>query len=147
MYNDSFLKLRIETSINEGDAREKLASNAIDVFASHPFTGVGPGQFYLYSYNHTSFSHNSFTEIAANMGIIGLILFLLLLFSPLFKEIKNYLYNKGDKSIIKLNILFFLSFILINNIYVFYLTTYGMMFFFLIVMIQKKNNIKYRFNG
>lgn len=137
IYNDSFLKLRVDLSVESGDARATLAKEAIYVFLNHPFTGVGPGQFYQYASNRTSFSHNAYTEIAANMGIVGIILLLSLMVNPILKELKNP--NKGDKAVKKLNLLFFFSFLLINNIYVFYLTTYGMIFFFIIIMIQKKN--------
>src|SRR5690606_17502989 len=49
IYNDSFLKLRVDLSVESGDARATLAKEAIYVFLNHPFTGVGPGQFYQYA--------------------------------------------------------------------------------------------------
>ncbi|HRP31126.1 MAG TPA: O-antigen ligase family protein [Agriterribacter sp.] len=137
VYDNSFLKARVDQSLESGDGREVLAMDAIIVFLHHPIVGVGPGQFFLYSSDKHSFSHNSFTEIAANMGIVGITLLLLLFVQPFLKEFKTR--NQGDKAIRKLNLLFFASFILYNNFYVFYLTTYGMIFFFLIIMIQKKN--------
>ena len=137
IYNNSYLRTRVENSIESGDLRETLTLDAINVFIDHPFTGVGPGQFYLFSVNKISFSHNSYTEMAANMGIIGIILLLILYIKPLWKEVKSYSY-KMEKDLSRLNILFFSSFVLINNIYVFYLTTYGMIFLFIVIMIQKR---------
>ncbi len=137
IYDNSFLKTRVTQSIESGDGRETLAKEAIMIFLQHPITGVGPGQFFLYASNKSSFSHNSFTEMAANTGIAGLLLLLFLFIQPFLKEFRNQ--HRGDKAIRKLNLLFFFSFILYNNFYVFYLTTYGMIFFFLVIMIQKKN--------
>ena len=137
IYSNSFLKLRVDTYTESRDPRQRLAEEAINVFMDHPFTGVGPGQFYLYAFNRSSFSHNSYTEIAANMGIVGIILIVALFFKPLIRELGSGGRKKFDISLKKLNILFFTAFILINNIYVFYLTTYGMMFFFIVLVIQK----------
>jgi O-antigen ligase len=138
IYNSSYLKVRVEKASHQGDLREGLVRDAINVFEDHPVLGVGPGQFYNYSYNQSSFSHNSFAEMAANFGFIGIIILLVLFFKPLFLSVKNFYRKNANRKIVKLNILFFTSFILINNIYVFYETTYGMIFFFLIIMIQKK---------
>lgn len=137
IYENSFLKLRVNDAIESGDSRGDLATQAIIVFLQNPLTGVGPGQFILHTESKSNFSHNSFTEIAANMGVFGILLLLLLYFQPIIREIRYY--GLGDKALSKLNILFFFSFILYNNFYVFYLTTYGMMVFFLILMIQRKN--------
>lgn len=137
IYENSFLKLRVNDAIESGDSRGDLVTEAIIVFLQNPLTGVGPGQFFLHTESKSNFSHNSFTEIAANMGVFGILLLVFLLFQPFIREMRYY--GLGDKALSKLNILFFFSFILYNNFYVFYLTTYGMIFFFLVLMIQRKN--------
>lgn len=142
-YNNSYLKFRVDESVQFGDTRTNLFKDAFNIFKEHPFTGVGPGQYSLYSYYDGTFSHNSFSESAANLGIVGLLLLIFLLVNPLRSSIKMYLgrgYNVYN-NLLKLNILFFSFFILYNNFYVFYLTTYGMIFFIVIINIQK--NIKY----
>ena len=144
VYQNSFIKERVDSSISSGkESRVDLAKEAIYVFSDHPLTGVGPGQFYLYGTNKESFSHNSYTEMAANLGILGLLLVLFLFVKPFLSSIKIF-QNKRfkNRSILKLNILFFLFFIIYNNFYVFYLTTYGMIFFMIIVSIQEKTLIK-----
>lgn len=139
-YENSFLKKRVDISIQSDDARERLINEAVNVFIDNPFLGVGPGQFFLYESTKQSFSHNSYTEIAANLGIIGLILLLIIFVRPLIKAIKTFFIDKNPShsSLNKLNILFFATFILYNNFYVFYLTTYGMMFFIVIISVQEK---------
>ena len=141
LYNNSYLKNRVEQSLESGDSRGQLINDAITVFKEHFFTGVGPGQFYLYSFNKSSFSHNSYAEMAANLGIVGLVLLLILYVTPFIQSIRIYFANKkiAKRSILKLNIYFFFFFLLYNNFYVFYLTTFGMMFFMIVLNIQKKN--------
>lgn len=138
-YNRSFLQDRVEEGIaNNGGPRAQLAKRAVNVFLEHPITGVGPGQFMFYS-KMNLFSHNSFTEIAANSGIFGLILIVLIFFRPFTRSIRRLLLSNKFKqsSLTKLNVLFFGTFILYNIFYAFYETLYGMLFFMIIVYIQK----------
>jgi O-antigen ligase len=65
--------------------RINLYKDAINEFISHPFTGIGTNGLYVYP-------HNIFLEIGAENGIIGLVLFLLLVFYVI-KLIKKYNYN------------------------------------------------------
>jgi O-antigen ligase len=140
-YNDSYLKLRIDESLAEGDSRQFLIQGAYRVFISNPIFGVGPGQFrFMNEYAFPIFSHNSFTEIGANYGAIGIILIFILFFQPLIIEIVKFSKTFKIQSLNYLNILFFLTFILYNNFYTFYLTTNGMLFFSLILIIQSKIN-------
>ncbi|MEL4455020.1 O-antigen ligase family protein [Lutimonas vermicola] len=140
-YKNSYLKYRVDEAVQYGDSRQDLIKDAFNVFQNNAFTGVGPGQYALYSFHKGSFSHNSFTEAAANLGIIGLIILLILLITPFLNSLRVYFKNiySKNKNILKLNILFFSIFILYNNFYVFYLTTYGMIFFMIIVHLPRKN--------
>lgn len=142
-YNNSYLKYRVDESVKFGDARGSLVVDAFNIFRNNAFTGVGPGQYAIHSVRKGAFSHNSFTEAAANLGIVGIILLFILLIRPLLESLRM-VFERGYHSsnrLLKLNMLFFLTFILYNNFYVFYLTTFGMIFFVIVLSIQKK--IKY----
>jgi len=62
--------------------REDLMERAGIVALAHPLTGIGMGNFHTYSI-HEKRAHNSFLEIAAELGIFGLIAFVILIISPL----------------------------------------------------------------
>lgn len=134
IYGNSQIKSRISTT--KEDSREVLILDAIDVFTNNPLLGVGLGQFPRYS-SLGQFSHNSYTEILAEQGIVGGILISLLFFSPI---VKSYRLLKSDlkNPVYKLNLLFFLTFLFYNNAYVFYKVSFAMIYFFLIVTAQNK---------
>ncbi len=138
IYSNSQVKNRVSNTVV--DSREVLVKEAINVFIENPIFGVGLGQFPYYN-TYGLFSHNSYTEIMSEHGIIGLILLLILFLNPFFKSLKNFKHNISDPRI-KLNVLFFFTFLLYNNAYVFYKATYAMMYFFLIISIQNNFNQK-----
>lgn len=135
-YQNSQIKNRMDKSAD--DPRGDLAQQAMAVFADHPFIGVGLGQFPRYNKSGL-FSHNSYTEILAEHGVIGGILLLILFGIPTFKSLKN-LRLDSKNSFNRLNFLFFTTFILYNNAYVFYKANFAMLFFFLIVSIQNNSS-------
>ncbi|MGQ9678678.1 MAG: O-antigen ligase family protein [bacterium] len=63
------------------------AEAAITLFQSHPLTGAGIGgfnqEFNLYEGERGDYPHNLFLEVAAELGLVGLILITLLLFIPI----------------------------------------------------------------
>lgn len=63
------------------------AEVAIAMFREHPFTGVGIGgfdqEFNLYESERGDYPHNLFLEVAAELGLLGLLLITLLLFIPI----------------------------------------------------------------
>ena len=136
-YQNSQIKSRISKSAE--DSRKDLASEALNVFADYPVLGVGLGQFPIYS-KSGQFSHNSYTEILAEHGIIGGILLLFLFGVPTLKSYHNLKKNCKDP-MLRLNFMFFISFLLYNNAYVFYKASYAMIYFFLIISIQNKLNV------
>jgi O-antigen ligase len=71
-----------EDETGSAQEREDLMVRAGTVALAHPLTGVGMGNFHTYSI-HEKRAHNSFLEIAAELGIFGLIAFLVLIISPL----------------------------------------------------------------
>jgi len=67
--------------------REDLMVRAGTVALAHPLTGIGMGNFHAYSIREKR-AHNSFLEIAAELGIFGLIAFLVLIISP-FRSLRQ----------------------------------------------------------
>lgn len=139
IYSNSNIQQRV--SSNTEDARAHLAKRGIEVFLENPLTGVGLGQFPLQT-KLRQFTHNSYAEVLSEQGIIGGILLLIILFVPFIKGIKRL---KKDKTnpFLKLQLLFFATFILYNNFYVFYKFPYAMFYFFTIVSMQDSFAMKY----
>ena len=75
-YQQSALSQRNEMSIHE-DERMILLREAIEVGCEHPIIGVGPGNFKLFSSPHL-FSHNTYAELFANTGIIGALIYIIM---------------------------------------------------------------------
>jgi O-antigen ligase len=63
-------------------ARRDLLERAKDVAANHLIVGVGMGNYPMYSL-HEQRAHNSFLEISAELGVLGLIAYLIMIFAPL----------------------------------------------------------------
>ncbi len=139
IYSNSHMKTRVERGISEGDSREYLMKDALDVFMDHPFLGVGPAQFAFYGkYHPGSYSHNSYLEAATNLGVTGVLLILILFFKPLHNSLRI-----RDKGLKHVSIMFLLFFILFNNLYVFYWSIMEMMFFFLVTEIYYLDKRRY----
>lgn len=76
-YDNSFLKVRSEQDAKD-DVRGVLMQDAIKVGFEHPIMGVGPGNYVRYSFNK-HFSHCTYTELFANTGVVGFIIYVILL--------------------------------------------------------------------
>ncbi|HKS43219.1 MAG TPA: O-antigen ligase family protein, partial [Blastocatellia bacterium] len=63
-------------------ARRDLLDRAKDVASNHLIIGVGMGNYPMYSL-HEQRAHNSFLEISAELGVLGLIAYLVMIFAPL----------------------------------------------------------------
>ncbi|MGA9770550.1 MAG: O-antigen ligase family protein [Blastocatellia bacterium] len=63
-------------------ARRDLLERARDVAANHLVFGVGMGNYPMYSL-HEQRAHNSFLEISAELGVGGLMAYLVMIFAPL----------------------------------------------------------------
>lgn len=63
-------------------SRAALLKRAAHVAAFHPVVGVGLGNFHTYSINEKR-AHNAYLEIAAELGLAGLLAYLVILFAPL----------------------------------------------------------------
>jgi O-antigen ligase len=62
--------------------RSELMKRAASVAVSRPIVGVGMGNFHIYSI-HEKAAHNAYLEIAAELGVMGLIAYLILILAPL----------------------------------------------------------------
>lgn len=80
---------RITSMFNIGEdltgssqARRELLDRAVNVAVHHPIVGIGMGNFHIYSI-HEQVAHNSYLEVAAELGLAGLMAYLLLILAPL----------------------------------------------------------------
>lgn len=65
-----------------GAERRELLARATEVASNHLVVGVGMGNYHSYSLRER-LAHNSYLEISAELGVAGLIAFLILIFAPL----------------------------------------------------------------
>lgn len=128
VYQQSYLALRNEKEL-EDDVRVQLMKDSFHVGVDHFFTGVGAGNYVKYSFDG-HFSHNTFLELFANTGIIGAMLFIVMVFSFAIRQWRRYLVHKD-----RMFLFFFVFgvfFILDQFFYVFYTKLWLMGFFFLV---------------
>lgn len=62
--------------------RQELFGRAVEVIMYHPVIGIGVGNFGIYSIRD-KVAHNAYLEIAAELGVMGFIAYMVLIFSPL----------------------------------------------------------------
>lgn len=62
--------------------RQELIGRAVEVIMYHPVIGVGVGNFGIYSIKD-KVAHNAYLEIAAELGVIGFIAYMVLIVAPL----------------------------------------------------------------
>src|SRR5262245_775799 len=77
--------------------RRELMERAAYIAIHHPIIGVGMGNFHLYSIREKA-AHNSYLEIAAELGAIGLIAYLIIIFAPLRALHRIELQTRGMRS-------------------------------------------------
>jgi O-antigen ligase len=77
---ESLVLGNIEGSGDKGslEARETLLKDSLIIMIKHPLLGIGPGNFPSYTLTWRV-AHNTYTEIGAEAGLPGLILFLVLM--------------------------------------------------------------------
>ncbi len=66
---------------NSAQERQQLMKVAAELAVKRSVVGIGMGNFHIYSF-HEKVAHNSFLETSAELGVIGLIAYLVLIFSP-----------------------------------------------------------------
>lgn len=102
--------------------REFHMRKAIEIGFSNPIIGIGAGNYAKITkrIETGSFSHNTYTEIFANYGLIGLILYLSF-FTVVFNKIYKTVTSK-TKVKLYLILLYLILFLIYNIFYVTYLT-------------------------
>lgn len=129
-YEGSILELRFRITNFQNEVRYYLLKRAIEVGADNPIFGVGPGNYRLYNTRSLG-SHSSFTELFANNGVIGLLIYLSLLYY-FFIRIRNlYSLNKESRKTALYFLTFFMMFTLYNFFYPFYLQLFLTGFLFI----------------
>lgn len=86
-----------EDPTGSSEARRDLLERAASVAAHHPIIGIGMGNFHIYSI-HEQVAHNSYLEIAAELGLMGLAAYLVLIFAPIRSLRRIERETKGRKT-------------------------------------------------
>lgn len=80
---------RLTTIVNvdqdeTGSAQERrqLLETGINLAVNHPLIGVGMGNFHIYT-SQDKVAHNSYVEIAAELGLLGFLAYLIIIFSSI----------------------------------------------------------------
>lgn len=136
IFEDSLLVERSE-DISD-DSRLVLIEETINLGLNNPLVGVGSGCVRLYTSERT-FAHNTFLELFAGTGFIGMLIFIVLLWDFLSTQIKRYIATR-DK--IYLYFLIFGVFFVVDQMfYVFYYSVYLITF---IVLVASHSDTCYR---
>jgi putative inorganic carbon (HCO3(-)) transporter len=79
--------------------RRQLMERAASVAIRRPIVGVGMGNFHTYSI-HEKKAHNAYLEIAAELGVAGLVAYLIVIFAPLrsLRRIERQTSGRRSKS-------------------------------------------------
>ena len=128
IYDSSFLAMRSEKTLTE-DSRWFLLMDAIQVGLDHFPFGVGAGNYINYSFNR-QFSHCSFTELFSNNGVIGLGIYIYLLYYFIKLQWKRFRWTKDRQFMIFL--IFGCIFVFDQIFYVFYTDLWLISFFILV---------------
>lgn len=126
-YDNSFLKVRSEANAKD-DVRLLLLQDAIKVGCQHPIMGVGPGNYVRYSFDG-HFSHCTYTELFANTGIIGVLIYVNLLLMFITTQWKRF-YKYRDKTYLVF-LVCGLIYLFDNFFYVYYVDMWLISFFIL----------------
>lgn len=98
---DTSERLRVE-AIGSFEARKQLLIDSIKVTMRHPLLGVGPGNFSVAQdelaqaggeRSSWQVTHNTYTQLSSEMGVPGLIMFLVLLFN-VFKVLNSIIQTR-----------------------------------------------------
>jgi O-antigen ligase len=84
-----------------GSAQERVAllERGMDLTIRHPIIGLGMGNFHIYSIRE-KVAHNGYVETAAELGLIGLLAYLIVILAPLrgLAKIERERAKPGDRS-------------------------------------------------
>lgn len=128
VFEGSLLQERYELKL-ENDQRIRVLEEAIEVGNNHPFFGVGPGNFVVYSRERV-FSHCTYTELYANSGFPAILIYVLIIINFISRQFKRYRRNKDTMYLFFM--IFGVFFAIDNFFYVFYAKLWLMSFFVLV---------------
>lgn len=129
IYDNSILKSRNEENVKD-DVRMTLLKDAFNVGSSNFLTGVGAGNFMRYT-PERNFSHCTYLELFANTGILGMTLYVQVIYKYLKKQYVRYRMTT-DRMFLTF-LLFGLFFAFDNIFYVFYPDMLLMSFWVLVI--------------
>lgn len=138
-YDNSYLKVRSETKAKD-DVRALLLQDAIKVGCQHPIMGVGPGNYVRYSFNR-HFSHCTYTELFANTGVIGALIYVSLLLMFITSQWKRF-WKYRDKTYLVF-LVCGLIYLFDNFFYVFYVDLW-LIGFFILLASHSENYFNYK---
>lgn len=84
--------------VGSSTVREGHLKQSILVTLRHPLTGIGMGNFGLVS-NHGQVTHNAFTQVSSEMGLIALAFYLAFIFYPLAQLFKIEKETRGNREL------------------------------------------------
>lgn len=128
VYENSYLYERSQIDLDE-DSRTRLMKDAFEVGLRHFPFGVGAGNYLEYSFNK-HFSHNTYLELWANLGVVGLFIFLCMLYRFISTQYKRY---KRTRDKVFLAFLTFGVVFCVQNIFYSFYTGMWLMGFFILV--------------
>jgi putative inorganic carbon (HCO3(-)) transporter len=70
-----------EDPTGSAQRRQELLHRAVEMAVKRPLVGVGMGNFHIYSV-HDQVAHNAYFEISAELGLGGLLAYMILIFAP-----------------------------------------------------------------
>ena len=83
-YRSRLMTILDPDSDASGSSRQRvdLLERGLDLSLRHPIIGLGMGNFHIYSI-HEKVAHNGYVETAAELGVIGLLAYLIIILAPL----------------------------------------------------------------
>ena len=141
----SFVNRFNKVSIDSGiSIRGYLISSSLDVFRDYPIFGAGLGTIRNNNYMQLV-THNSYVQIAAEIGIIGLLLFIAIIFISfrnLYKVKKSINKNNADKNILLIAESLQLALVVYLGVMLFFSFHYAKLFWIFIILTSVLINIK-----
>jgi O-antigen ligase len=91
-----------EDTTGSSQARRDLLNRAVEVASNHLVIGVGMGNFHIYSIRE-QVAHNSYLEIASELGLAGLMAYLFLIASPIrsLRRLESKTRNRQHGTLLK----------------------------------------------
>jgi O-antigen ligase len=70
--------------VGSSSSRQEILNRSIIVSIRNPITGIGMGNFHTVSL-HETVTHNAFTQISAEMGVVALVIYMMFLTGPILR--------------------------------------------------------------